>query len=238
MSEEASRPTRAAPPPHAALGGRRRRLGDALARHLLQPLAQPLLHPSLWRVRALGLAMLVGHPLFYLLWGHGPLQQPWESLPLRLLMAALGLAMLVIPGLSATVPRPAAAGALSVILWVTLPWFFAWMYFCNGGNAVWLASLGATLLIYHHLTDWRLATLGTIAGLLAAWGMARAAGFPSEPMPAQLAGSNAVVLAFCWLMGLVLGCPPRTSGASSSNTRWAPWASWRTSCARRWSRCS
>jgi two-component system CAI-1 autoinducer sensor kinase/phosphatase CqsS len=86
------------------------------------------------------------------------------------------------------------------------------MYFCNGGNPVWLASMGAMLLIYYHLTDWRLATLGSASGVLVAWLMFEAIGPDLPPMGLELAASNLVVLGFCWFMGLVLGL-------SSSNLR-------------------
>jgi two-component system CAI-1 autoinducer sensor kinase/phosphatase CqsS len=211
MSEELRRPLPLAPAPHAPLGGRRRRLSAWAARHLRQPLAEPLLHPSRSRVRALGLATILGHPLFYLAWAHW-LPQPWDNLPLRLLMAALGLCLLVIPGISAVPPRRAAATAVSVILWITLPCFFAGMYFRNGGDSVWLASLGAMILIYYQLTDWRLATVGSLTGLLAGWLLAQAGDAAVAAMPPAQAWSNAVVLAFCWVMALVLGL-------SSSNQR-------------------
>lgn len=183
----------------------------APAFELLQPLMEPILHPSRWRIRALGFSTMLGHPLFYAIWAL-LLPQPYENLLLRALMALCGLALLVIPGLTASPPSRGAAITFSALFWITLPWFFSWMYFCNGGNAVWLASLGAALLIYYHLTDWRLATLGTASGLGVAWLMFDALGPPRPDMPLELAATNAVVIAFCWYMGLVLGL-------SSSNLR-------------------
>ncbi len=35
---------------------------------LLEPLVEPILHPSRWRIRALGLTLFIGHPLFYAIW--------------------------------------------------------------------------------------------------------------------------------------------------------------------------
>jgi two-component system CAI-1 autoinducer sensor kinase/phosphatase CqsS len=176
-----------------------------------QSLLEPILHPSTWRIRALGLSTLVGHPLFWFVWAEW-LPQPYENLVLRLLMAACGLSLLVIPGLTARPPSRLAATTFSLIFWITLPWFFAWMYFCNGGNAVWLASLGAAVLIYYHLTDWRLATVGSFSGLAVAWIMFNTLGPELPPMPLELATTNTIVLAFCWFMGIVLGL-------SSSNLR-------------------
>lgn len=174
-------------------------------------LLEPILHPSTWRIRALGISTLFGHPLFYLIWT-GWLPQPYENLVLRLLMAASGLSLLVIPGITARPPSRVATTTFSLIFWITLPWFFSWMYFCNGGNAVWLASLGAAVLIYYHLTDWRLATVGSSSALAVAWLMFNALGPDAPSLSFAQAATNAIVLAFCWFMGIVLGL-------SSSNLR-------------------
>jgi two-component system CAI-1 autoinducer sensor kinase/phosphatase CqsS len=178
---------------------------------LLQPLMEPILHPSRWRIRALGFSTMLGHPVFYAIWAL-LLPHPYEELVLRVLMALCGLSLLVIPGVTASPPSRAAAITFSAVFWITLPWFFSWMYFCNGGNAVWLASFGAMLLIYYHLTDWRLATLGSVSGMVVAWLMFDAFGPARPDMPLELAATNTVVIAFCWFMGLVLGL-------SSSNLR-------------------
>lgn len=181
------------------------------ANEVVKPLVEPILHPSTWRIRALGASTMLGHPLFYLAWGLW-LPQPYENLPLRVVMAILGLALLVVPGISASPPSRPAVLTFSVIFWITLPWMFSWMYFCNSGNAVWLASLGAMFLIYYHLTDWRLATLGSASGLLVAWLMFHAVGPDVPAIPLERGLTNMVVLAFCWFMGFTLGL-------SSSNLR-------------------
>jgi two-component system CAI-1 autoinducer sensor kinase/phosphatase CqsS len=181
------------------------------ADEVLRQLVEPILHPSRSRIRALGLSTTLGHPLFYVVWAIW-LPQPYENLQLRIFMGILGISLLVFPGLTASPPSRIAAAIFTLIFWLTLPWFFAWMYFCNGGNTVWLASLGAMFLIYYHLTDWRLATPGSASGLLVAWLMFRAFGPPTPEMPGEQAVTNSVVIAFCWFMGLVLGI-------SSSNLR-------------------
>jgi two-component system, CAI-1 autoinducer sensor kinase/phosphatase CqsS len=79
------------------------------------------------------------------------------------------------------------------------------MYLCNGGNAVWLASMAAMLLIYYQLTDWRFATAGAATGVLAAWAMFEAFGPGAPPMAPGTDVVNAVVLAFCWVMAVTLG---------------------------------
>jgi two-component system CAI-1 autoinducer sensor kinase/phosphatase CqsS len=201
----------AASPPRALYESVAQRLRYWASTEVLKPLVEPILHPSTWRIRALGASTMLGHPLFYLAWGVW-LPQPYEHLFLRVLMAVLGLGLLVIPGVSASPPSRAAAITYSAIFWITLPWLFSWMYFANSGNPVWLASLGAMFLIYYHLTDWRLATLGSISGLLVAWLMFHAFGPDSPPIPLEQGLTNTVVLAFCWFMALTLGL-------SSSNLR-------------------
>ncbi|WP_238344136.1 sensor histidine kinase [Ramlibacter lithotrophicus] len=178
---------------------------------VVRPLVEPILHPSRWRIRALGLATAFGHPLFYFAWAK-LLPQPYESLALRILVSVLGISLLVFPSLTATPPRKSAVVVFTAIFWLTLPLFFAWMYFCNGGNAVWLASFGAMFLIYYHVTDWRIATLGSASGTLLAWLAFKAFGPALPEWPDGQVATNALVLAFCWIMGLILAI-------SSSNLR-------------------
>ena len=178
---------------------------------VVRPLLEPILHPSRWRIRALGLSTAFGHPLFYWIWAK-LLPQPYENLWLRLMMSALGVSLLVFPSITASPPSKFAAAIFTAIFWVTLPWFFSWMYFCNNGNTVWLASLAAMFLIYYHLTDWRIATLGTTTGVLAAWLLFQAAGPETPGLSGEQIATNGVVIAFAWFMGVVLGI-------SSSNLR-------------------
>jgi two-component system, CAI-1 autoinducer sensor kinase/phosphatase CqsS len=178
---------------------------------MVRPLVEPILHPSRWRIRALGLTTTFGHPLFYWCWAR-LLPQPYENLALRIVMSVLGISLLVVPAITAAPPRRSAVVAFTAIFWITLPLFFSWMYFCNHGNAVWLASTGAMFLIYYHLTDWRIATIGSASGMVLAW-MAYEALAPDTPeWPLELIATNALVIAFCWFMGAILAL-------SSSNLR-------------------
>lgn len=178
---------------------------------VVRPLLEPILHPSRWRIRALGLTTTFGHPLFYWFWAKY-LPQPYENLALRILMSVLGISLLVFPSITATPPRRSAVVVFTAIFWITLPVFFAWMYFCNGGNHVWLASFGAMFLIYYHVTDWRIATIGSASGVLVAW-LAFEALEPTTPAwTPELLATNTLVIAFCWFMGVILAI-------SSSNLR-------------------
>lgn len=177
----------------------------------MRPLLEPILHPSRWRIRALGLSTAIGHPLFYWIWDKW-LPQPYESLWQRLTMSTLGAALFIFPSLTASPPTKPATAVFTAIFWVTLPVFFFWMYLRNGGNAVWLASLGAMFLIYYHLTDWRIATVGSVTGLAAGWLLFRLAAPASVSFSGEMLAPHGVVLGFCWYMSLMLGI-------SSSNLR-------------------
>ena len=210
MSEDLHRATYSTPP-RAMLETLTQRVRHWAAGAVLQPLMEPVLHPSQWRIRAIGASTMLGHPLFFLCWAIW-LPQPYENFALRMLMAALGFSVLVVPGVTATPPTRMAAITFSAVFWITLPWFFSFMYFCNGGNPAWLASMGAMLLIYYHLTDWRLATVGAASGVLVGWLAFAAFGPAAPPLEAAQVATNVVVLAFCWYTGIVLGL-------SSSNLR-------------------
>jgi two-component system, CAI-1 autoinducer sensor kinase/phosphatase CqsS len=178
---------------------------------VVRPLLEPILHPSRWRIRALGLTTTFGHPMFYWVWAK-LLPQPYENLALRIFMSVLGISLLVFPSITATPPRKSAVVVFTAIFWITLPVFFAWMYFCNGGNQAWLASFGAMFLIYYHVTDWRIATIGCVTGLITSW-LAFEALAPTDPeWPFELLATNTLVIAFCWGMGIILAI-------SSSNLR-------------------
>ncbi len=196
---------------HVLYQGAAELLKSWAANEVVRPLLEPILHPSRWRIRALGLSTTLGHPLFWWIWTKW-LPQPYESLWLRLAMSTLGVCLLVFPKITVSPPSRAAAAVFTAIFWITLPWFFSWMYFCNNGNTVWLASLAAMLLIYYHLTDWRLATLGTVSGMVAAWLLFQAAGPQTPALSMAQALTNGVVIAFSWFMGVILGI-------SSSNLR-------------------
>ena len=211
MNEDVHRPSYTPAPARAVLESVRYRVRHWARSEVLAPIADSVLHPSHWRIRALGACLLVGNPLFYVVWALW-LQQPYESLFLRVAMALCGAGLLAIGTLTRSPTSRTAAVALLVIFWVTLPWFFTWMYFCNSGNPVWLASMAAMLLIYYQLTDWRLATFGAASAMLVAWLAFANFGPEVAPIPPDAATANVVVLAFCWLMGIILG-------VSTSNVR-------------------
>lgn len=119
-------------------------------------------------------------------------------------MGALGL-LLISQSIANDPSSKLSARIFTLVVWLQLPLFFSWMYLCNSGNTVWLASFCAMVLIYYHLTDWRAATLGTIAGVLLAQTLFHFFGPVVAPMDAQQFAVNGVVIAFCWSSALLLG---------------------------------
>lgn len=162
-----------------------------------------ILHASHWRVRWIGLFSLLGHPLFWWFWSVW-LPQPWESMWMRLCVGVLSVPLLTGWGMS-DLPSRRARLIFSLVCWVQLPFFFSWMYLCNGGNTVWLASMVAMILIYYHATDWRLATLGVATGGLAAWLMFSFLGPDVAAMSLTQVKVNTIVIAFAWACAITLG---------------------------------
>lgn len=168
---------------------------------ILAPL-EPILHPSPRRLWWLGLSFFSGNALFAWIWSAW-LPQPYENLPLRVVASLLGYSLMTRrvnhdPG------SRLAQRVFGLVFWLELPVLFSWMYLCNSGNTVWLATMAAMVLIYYHVTDWRLATLGTITGGLLAFGFFMAAG-PAVPLlPPEQRPVHAVVFAFAWSIALVL----------------------------------
>jgi two-component system, CAI-1 autoinducer sensor kinase/phosphatase CqsS len=169
---------------------------------LVEPLV-PILHPSPWRLRLFGLALAVGNLLFGWIWTE-LIPQRYESMWLRGLMSALGL-VLMFPWLTRNLASATTRLLVATIAWIELPLFFSWMYFCNGSGVAWLASISAMILIYYHLTDWRLATAGVVCGGLAAWALYQ--GFAPNDLylnsPERLL--DGVVIGFSWGCALLLG---------------------------------
>ena len=150
-------------------------------------------------MRLLGLATVLGQPLFGWVWSSW-LVQPYENLWLRGLMSLLGAA-LFLPGLSRDFSNPATRWLLTLIMWIEIPVYFSWMYFCNDGSAAWLATLCTMIVCYYHLTDWRIATAGIASGALLSWTLfvgLMPFGFHGNPV-------DGVVVAYSWACALLLG---------------------------------
>ncbi|MHB1250252.1 MAG: sensor histidine kinase [Polaromonas sp.] len=168
---------------------------------ILAPL-EPILHPSPWRLWWLGSTIFLGNALFAWIWSVW-LPQPYENLPLRVLASLLGLSLLA-PRISRDPGSPLTQWIFGLVFWLELPVLFTWMYLGNSGSAVWLATMAAMVLIYYHVTDWRLATLGTITGGLLAWSLFQFLGPAVPPVAENQRAVHTVVFAFAWSVALML----------------------------------
>ncbi|MFN7121342.1 MAG: sensor histidine kinase [Hydrogenophaga sp.] len=166
------------------------------------------MHPSRARLQYLGAFTILGHIAFGWIW-IALLPQPFENLALRLAMASLGIPLLI-GVFNRDLTSQATIWIYSMACWLQLPMFFSLMYWLNGGNDVWLASMACMLVIYYHLTDWRLATLGTVAGIAVSLALARS--LQVELSAEATEADHLVVLAFAWGAAVMLG-------ASSANLR-------------------
>ena len=168
---------------------------------ILAPL-EPILHPSPRRLWWLGLSFFSGNALFAWVWSSW-LPQPYENLSLRILASVLGYSLMT-RRVNQDPGSPLTQRVFGLVFWLELPVMFTWMYLCNSGNTVWLATLAAMVLIYYHVTDWRLATIGTITGGLLAFSLFIVVG-PKVPAIAESERAvHAVVFAFAWSIALVL----------------------------------
>lgn len=182
---------------------------------MLAPI-EPILHASTQRLWWLGSSIFSGNLLFAWVWSVW-LPQPYENLPLRIIASLLGLGLMT-RQVSRKPGSVLTKKVFTLVFWLELPVFFSWMYLCNGSSAVWLATMAAMVLIYYLVTDWRLATLGTISGALVGWLIFQHAG-PAVPLlEAPQRTVHAVVFAFAWFSALVLNL-------SSANVRRAQLAS-------------
>lgn len=170
---------------------------------VLQEQLVPILHASPWRLRSLGVFTTIGHPLFAWIWGYW-LPQPYENPVLRAVMGGMGL-WLMSESVTKDVSSKLAARIFTLVFWIQLPLFFSWMYLSNNGNTVWLTSFCAMVLIYYHVTDWRVATLGMVSGVLLAKALFYWVGPQLPPLSSEQFAINAVVIAFSWSSALLLG---------------------------------
>jgi two-component system, CAI-1 autoinducer sensor kinase/phosphatase CqsS len=163
---------------------------------------EPILHASPRRLWWLGLSIFAGNALFAWIWSVW-LPQPYENLTLRILASALGFTLMT-RAVNHDPSSRVAQRVFGFVFWLELPVFFSWMYLCNSGSAVWLATVAAMVLIYYLVTDWRLATLGTITGGLLSWFLFRSIDLGIPEVPESQRAVHIVVFLFAWLSALIL----------------------------------
>ena len=189
----------------------RERLWRWVVDEIVRAPLEPILHPSTVRLQWLGLFTFGGHFMFAWLWGR-LLPQPYEIFSVRVGLAVMGL-LLLLKRVNRDLTGKASVWVFGIMFWTQLPMYFGWMYLMNEGNKVWLASVCAMILIYYHITDWRLATLGTVTGFGVAAGLFMLTRTDQAWLGLDI--ENLTVMSFAWVMSIMLGM----SGANLRRVR-------------------
>ena len=180
----------------------KRSLLQWIREELVQAPLEPILHASFKRIWWLGLSIFLGNAMFAWIWSIW-LPQPYENLVLRALACLMGL-VLMIKRISSHPDSLLTQRVFSCVFWLVLPVFFSWMYLRNSGSPAWLAAMSAMVLIYYLVTDWRLATFGTISGCLVSWTIYMQMDHGKAPDVENQTLIHAVAFAFSWLSALIL----------------------------------
>jgi two-component system, CAI-1 autoinducer sensor kinase/phosphatase CqsS len=160
-----------------------------------------ILHPSVWRIRWLGIFIILGNPIFYYIWTR-VFVQPYESLPSRLLMCLLGALILV-------ETQQIVSGHFFwkwfcvFVLFLQLPMFFLYMAYLNDFNPIWLGSCVAMILIYYQAVDWRIASFSTTFSVFLVFILSLV-----HPINDGANENNVIfciVFLFAWLSAIILG---------------------------------
>lgn len=157
-----------------------------------------ILHPSRRRLQWLGVFTIFGHLVFWWLWS-SVFPQTYEDWQVRLFMAATGIGLIMQPA-GNQCHAPSMRLYFSLVCWLQLPFFFIWMYWMNAGSAMWLATVATMVVVYYHLTDWRIATLGLLTGGFLG-------GLAAQEMLGELHHlpvEHLIVLCFSWISALLL----------------------------------
>jgi two-component system, CAI-1 autoinducer sensor kinase/phosphatase CqsS len=164
---------------------------------IVTPELEIILHPSRRRLQTTGFFGAAGHLLFWWIWTYW-IPQPYEDWFVRTLVASTGLGLLFLPK-DVSWHSTAMQRYFSFTCWVQFPLFFIWMYFMNANSEIWMASVSIMIVMYYHLTDWRLASFGLVAGGLTATIFAARIQGTIQPMPTQ----HTIVFLFSWFCALL-----------------------------------
>lgn len=131
---------------------------------------QTFLSPVQWLVEAtsarlmwLGAFVMVLNPFFY--WIFTYYAQITDNFIARATLSTSGL-LVLLTGFSKLWKKTWAIVFLVLMTWLQLPVFGFWMYLANNGLDVWLATSLCFILIFHTVTDWRVASIGTLLGYI------------------------------------------------------------------------
>jgi two-component system, CAI-1 autoinducer sensor kinase/phosphatase CqsS len=165
---------------------------------IVAPELEIILHPSRRRLQWLGIFTVLGHLAFGFLWT-SVLPQNYEDWRIRIFMAITGIGLILQPA-GNQCHSPGMKLYFSIVCWLQLPFFFIWMYWMNAGSAMWMATVAIMIVVYYHLTDWRVATIGLALGVLIV-------GLLAYSLPTGLKGvprEHAVVFLFAWASSILL----------------------------------
>lgn len=131
---------------------------------------QTFLSPVQWLVEAtsarlmwLGAFVMVLNPFFY--WVFTYYAHITDNFIARATLSTSGL-LVLLTGFSKLWKKTWAIVFLVLMTWLQLPVFGFWMYLANNGLDVWLATSLCFILIFHTVTDWRVASIGTLLGYI------------------------------------------------------------------------
>lgn len=159
---------------------------------VITPELEIILHPSRRRLQTTGIFGCIGHVLFWWMWVY-VVPQPFEDWRARLLVAASGLGLIFWKKESVW-NSPSMQKYFSLTCWVQFPVFFVWMYLMNANSSMWMASLAVMIVMYYQFTDWRLASLGLLAGSIVGFKIAAHMREVLYPIPLE----HMIVFAFAW----------------------------------------
>jgi two-component system, CAI-1 autoinducer sensor kinase/phosphatase CqsS len=165
---------------------------------IVVPEMEIILHPSRRRLQWLGVFTIFGHIAFWWLWTF-IFPQAFEDWRIRVFMAATGIGLIMQPA-GNQCHTLAMRFYFSVVCWMQLPFFFIWMYWMNSGSPMWMATVATMIVVYYHLTDWRLATIGLTSGALAASFVTLNTRSNLHALPAE----HGVVFLFAWASAVLL----------------------------------
>ncbi len=162
---------------------------------------EPILNPIPSRLMVLGAITAIGHLSYYLAWTY---LEPtaYESLTLRLFMAASGMAFLL-PAFRHHLEATATKTVYVLLVFLQVPFFFFFMYLMNGADRNWLASAALIIVALFGLTDWRLALVLLALAVPAAGAAWLLVSPPGQPNP--VTGSDVVIGSFAVIAGSALG---------------------------------
>jgi two-component system CAI-1 autoinducer sensor kinase/phosphatase CqsS len=171
---------------------------------------EPILQTSATRLKTIAIFMVIAQPVTFIIWALA-VPQPFDNIWLRMALSLLPTVILI-EKISKNPDSQLTELVCCLIFWIELPVFFFFMYLANGGNNEWLVSICCMVLIYYHIVDWRIATVGVTVGFVFAKVLQASFDLHLPQVSSPPMASHAMLVGFCWMAALALG-------ASAANMR-------------------